>query len=191
YRVAVPAGASAGTGGIDFPAATTDLRTHVAALGGIAPATDGDGAYRAQYRDNYTGLQRWSGSSWVGIACDLIPWTKASLASGYGHDGNNNGDVRYRVIDLIGTRFVQWRGGMNVKYSGGLPAHDGKFLARPLPATARPSSGLRTVPVACSAGDSSILSLKVDFYANGTADLLNDPGDTPPWVSLNGIMYPL
>jgi len=190
YRVTIAAGTSAGTGGIDFPTVTTDLRRYTVAAGGIIPAADTPGAYRAQYRDAGTGLQRYSGTSWVGIATELIPWTKVSLASGYSHNGNSQGDVRYRVIDLIGTRFVQWRGGMNVTYRGGAPTHDGVFLSSALPTTARPS-GLRTVPVACSATSSSILALKVDFRSSGMARLLSDPSDTPPWVSFHGVMYPL
>ncbi|MEJ8652730.1 hypothetical protein WKI65_32880 [Streptomyces sp. MS1.AVA.3] len=190
YRVAVPAAASAGSGGIDFPAATTDLRRPTVAVGGINPNPDAPGAYRAQYRDNGTGLQRWSGNAWVGMAAELVTWTKVSLAGGYGHNGNSNGDVRYRVIDLLGTRFVQWRGGMNVSYRGGTPVRDGAFLSAALPTLARPT-GLRSVPVACSAADSTIVTVKIDFLANGTATLLSDDGDAPPWVSLHGVMYPL
>ncbi|AJT67449.1 hypothetical protein T261_5833 [Streptomyces lydicus] len=190
YRVAVGAGVSAGSGGIDLRTATTDLRRPTVAVGGINPNPDAPGAYRAQYRDNYTGLQRWSGTSWVGMAAEVVPWTKVSLASGYGHNGNSNGDVRYRVIDLIGSRFVQWRGGMNLSYRGGVPVREGKFLTGALPAAARPSS-LRTLPAACSAADSTILSLKLDFLADGTAVVVSDTGDTPPWVSFHGVMYPL
>ncbi|SDJ74395.1 hypothetical protein [Streptomyces indicus] len=189
YRVQVAAGLSAGSGGIDFPAATTDVRRYTTAVGGITPYSVG-GAYRGQYRDTGTGLQRFTGTTWSGLAAEIIGWTKASLASGYGHNGNSNGDVRYRVIDLLGTRFVQWRGGMNVSYSRGAPRGEGKFLRSVLPSTARPT-GLRTVPVACSASNSTILALKADFHTNGTAVLLSDPGDAPPWVSLNGVMYAL
>ncbi len=189
YQVTIPTGAGAGTGGIDFPAATTDVRTYTVALGGITPSTDAPGAYRAQYRDNGTGLQRWSGTSWVGMANELVPWTRVAVASGYSHNGNNQGDVLYRVIDLLGTRFVQWRGGMNVTYtSAGPPAHEGLFLTTALPAIARPSS-LRTVPVACSGTASTIVTVKIDFHTQGTARLITDAGDQPPWVSFHGVMY--
>lgn len=188
YRVAVAAGVSAGTGGLDFPAVTTDVRPYTVAAGGITPQANAPGAYRAQYRDNGTGLQRYSGAAWVGYAAELVPWTRVNLAGGYGHNGNSNGNVAYRVIDLIGSRFVQWRGGLNVTYRSGAPVRDGQFLAAALPSVARPGT-LRTLPVACSAASSSILALKIDFRSNGTARLLNDPGDAPPWVSLNGVMY--
>ncbi|MER8068377.1 hypothetical protein ABTZ59_08785 [Streptomyces sp. NPDC094034] len=190
FRVQIAAGISAGTGGIGFAAATTDVRRYTAAVGGITPYSVA-GAHRGQYRDNGTGLQRYTGTAWSGLATGLITWTKASLASGYGHNGNSNGDVRYRVIDLLGTRFVQWRGGMNVSYSGGNPRGSGRFLRSALPTTARPSSGLRTLPVACSSANSSIIAVKIDFHSNGTATLLSAAGDAPPWVSLHGVMYPL
>ncbi|MDG4857365.1 hypothetical protein P8605_04200 [Streptomyces sp. T-3] len=189
YRVAVAAQVSAGGGGIDFPAATTDVRRYTVAVGGITPYSVA-GAHRGQYRDTGTGLQRYSGAAWVGIAAELVPWTKVSLASGYGHNGNSNGDVRYRVIDLVGTRFVQWRGGMNVSYTRGAPRGDGKFLRSALPAIARPT-GLRTVSVACSSATSSILTIKLDFHSNGLGVVISDTGDTPPWLSLHGVMYAL
>ncbi|MHB6907123.1 hypothetical protein [Streptomyces sp. DB-54] len=187
YRVAVPAGASAGGGGIDFRTATTDLRRPTVSVGGINPNPDAPGTYRAQYRDR-SGLQRWSGSAWVGMATELITWTKAPLAAGYSHNGNSNGNVEYRVVELVGTRLVQWRGGMNVTYRSGAPARGGAFLTSALPTTARPT-GLRSLAVACSAADSKTLALKIDFLSNGTATLVTDSSSTPPWVSFHGVMY--
>lgn len=157
------------------------------AAGGIIPHPDAMSAYRGQYRDAGTGIQRYSGTTWVGVATELIPWTRPRLATGYGTNGNSN--IAYRVIELVGTRFIQWRGGTNISYSGGVPAHEGRWLAAPLPATARPAS-LRTVPAACSAADSTVLAVKADFRADGTAQVIARAGSTPPWVSFNGLMYP-
>jgi hypothetical protein len=191
YRVAIPAGASAGSGGIDLPAATTDVRSYSVAAGGISPSTTTPGAYRAQYRDDGTGLQRWSSTSWVGMVRELIPWTTARLASpAYEHGGGRQGDVRYRVIELLGTRFVQWRGGMTVSYTAGAPARDGNFLSADLPVAARPA-GPRALPVACSTTTSTVLALHIVFQEDGRATLTANAGDTPPWVSFNGVTYPL
>ena len=189
YLVTVPEGTSAGTGGIDFTEATTDLRAAVVALGGINPSDTGDGTYRAQYRDNGRGLQRWTGSAWSGIAAEVAPWTRVSLGSGYAHDGNNNGDVEYRVLDLIGTRFIQWRGGMTVRYSAGQPPNEGLFLSSALPTAARPDS-LRSVPVTCSYSTSSLVTLKIDHRTSGNVRLFTH-GNTPPWISFHGLLYPL
>ncbi|MFE2888801.1 hypothetical protein [Streptomyces sp. NPDC059272] len=65
YRIAVPAGASAGNGGLSWTTAVTNLRYSTAALGGIVPASGFDGAYPGQYRDTPGTFQRWDGSAWV------------------------------------------------------------------------------------------------------------------------------
>ncbi|RSS59582.1 hypothetical protein [Streptomyces sp. WAC01280] len=64
--VRVPAGASAGSGGIDWGTAITDRRTGTVAVGGIlvgAPSQNGN--YPGQFRDGGRGIERWNGSSWM------------------------------------------------------------------------------------------------------------------------------
>lgn len=65
WNVTVPAGASAGVGGIDWGSALFDRRRHTVAVGGIVPrgALDDVGAYEGQYRDLGGRLQRWSASA--------------------------------------------------------------------------------------------------------------------------------
>jgi hypothetical protein len=67
YRVQVPAGASAGAGGINWATAVTDMRTPVVAIGGILPVQGAvrDGAYPGQYQDAGDTLQRWQDFGWV------------------------------------------------------------------------------------------------------------------------------
>ncbi|GAA3900042.1 hypothetical protein GCM10022244_07740 [Streptomyces gulbargensis] len=67
YEVTVPAGASAGTGGIPWNSALKDLRTPVVSLGGILPVEGPvlPGAYPGQYQDAGGALQRWDGGAWV------------------------------------------------------------------------------------------------------------------------------
>ncbi|MGW3711341.1 hypothetical protein ACWDN6_14485 [Streptomyces albogriseolus] len=62
WDVAVPAGASAGVGGIDWGSALTDRRRYTAAVGGIVPhgALADAGAYDGQYADVDGVLFRWS-----------------------------------------------------------------------------------------------------------------------------------
>ncbi|WP_217624191.1 H-type lectin domain-containing protein [Streptomyces sp. TRM64462] len=70
YEVTVPAGASAGTGGIDWGTAVAERRRYTAALGGIVPpgwASGFSGGYTGQYRDVNGVLQRWSGTEWEPI----------------------------------------------------------------------------------------------------------------------------
>ncbi|MFI9613190.1 hypothetical protein ACIHCM_16205 [Streptomyces sp. NPDC052023] len=67
FQVAVAATTSAGTGGIPWGTALTDLRSVTVAVGGILPALAGDvtsGAYPGQYRDVNGILQRWNGAAW-------------------------------------------------------------------------------------------------------------------------------
>ncbi|MFF4607976.1 hypothetical protein ACFY12_35215 [Streptomyces sp. NPDC001339] len=64
YRVEVAARVSAGSGGLDFPAATTDVRLYTVAVGGIIPQANAAGAYRGQYRDNGSEPERFDGRTW-------------------------------------------------------------------------------------------------------------------------------
>lgn len=66
WDVTVPAGISAGVGGINWGTALADRRRYTVAAGGIIPRGWGlgfDGAYDGQYRDNGTVLERWSATA--------------------------------------------------------------------------------------------------------------------------------
>ncbi|MCX3061872.1 hypothetical protein [Streptomyces beihaiensis] len=67
YQVSVPAGTSAGGGGIAWSTALTGVRTATVAVGGILPVISDSraGAYPGQYRDNNGQLERWDGSAWA------------------------------------------------------------------------------------------------------------------------------
>lgn len=136
-------------------------------------------------------LTLYDGTAWVAVAAGTQAWTTPALASGYSANGNSNGTPQYRLVNLFGELTVMWRGGLNVTYnSNGSQVNGGVFLADLLPASVRPSSW-RTVTAACSAVSSDSLSVKVDFRPDGTAAIVTQPGTTPPWVSLNNIMYSL
>ncbi|MEV2203732.1 H-type lectin domain-containing protein [Streptomyces fradiae] len=63
WDVTVPAGASAGTGGIPWATALTDRRVYTTAVGGITPGA-ADGTYAGQWRDNAGILERYTGTAW-------------------------------------------------------------------------------------------------------------------------------
>ncbi|MGW5420306.1 hypothetical protein [Streptomyces sp. NPDC003943] len=66
YTISVPAGTSAGTGGIGWTTgAVTTKHYPMTALGGIMPASGFNGVYAGQYRDVSGQLQRWDGTAWV------------------------------------------------------------------------------------------------------------------------------
>jgi hypothetical protein len=125
-------------------------------------------------------------------------WVKPTLATGFTHDGNTNGDVMYRLAIIAGTRFLQWRGGLGITYASNSIQNSGDCLAAAIPAALRPPS-TRSLTAACSAATSSTLSLKIDARPDGqlrvvgtttsTSDAYATPIIRPPWVSLNGLQY--
>lgn len=127
-------------------------------------------------------------------------WVTPTLATGFAHDGNTNGDVRYRMVIIAGTPYMQWRGGLGITYASNAIQNSGDCLNAALPAALRPPS-TRSLTAACSAVTSSSLSLKIDARPDGqlrvvgtttsTSDAYSTPIIRPPWVSLNGLQYPL
>ena len=125
-------------------------------------------------------------------------WVKPTLATGFAHDGNTNGDVMYRLAVIAGTRFMQWRGGLGITYASNAIQNSGDCLNAAVPAALRPPS-TRSLTAACSAATSSTLSLKIDARPDGqlrvvgtttsTSDTYATPIIRPPWVSLNGLQY--
>ncbi|MFD6873283.1 MULTISPECIES: hypothetical protein [unclassified Streptomyces] len=84
WEIAVPAGTSAGTGGISWASALTDRRRYTSAYGGIVPrgySLSFNGGYPGQYRDNGAELERWSGTAWEPVI-KPIQWQALSLPAG-------------------------------------------------------------------------------------------------------------
>ncbi|MEV4330358.1 hypothetical protein AB0K02_07410 [Streptomyces sp. NPDC049597] len=101
FSVRVPAGTSAGTGGIPWTTTgtVTDLRVTVAGVGGILPVYNNGaepGAYPGQYQDNDNAhfLQRWNGTAWVAYPKEIggiAPSGSLSTGSYAGQFRENNG----------------------------------------------------------------------------------------------------
>ncbi|MFJ2892487.1 hypothetical protein ACIO53_41315 [Streptomyces sp. NPDC087305] len=92
WSITVPAGASAGTGGINWASALADRRRYTASYGGIIPrgwGTSFVGSYDGQFRDVGGVLERWNAatSTWSTYRpprdVEAIS-TGATAASGYG-----------------------------------------------------------------------------------------------------------
>lgn len=177
-----------------------DWRTAtVATVGTDATVTTTDGVpcrrmgtyTRPQVGDQIV-ITRSGAGNWVAIgplagASDGA-WSTPALATGYTGNGNNQGTPQYKVVNRYGDLAVVWRGGLSVTYSSGSPVNSGNFLAAMLPTAARPS-GTRTMTVACSASTSTSLSVKVDFTSTGGTVVVVQTGVTPPWISLNNVVY--
>ncbi|MCX2181088.1 hypothetical protein KV205_11175 [Streptomyces sp. SKN60] len=99
FRVLVPAGTSAGSGGIPWTTSLTDLRTTLVSVGGILPVYNNGsvpGSYPGQYQDanNARQLQRWDGTAWVAYPRDvggIAPSGSLSTGSYTGQYRDNNG----------------------------------------------------------------------------------------------------
>ncbi|MEU5900538.1 hypothetical protein [Streptomyces venezuelae] len=138
-------------------------------------------------------LTVYDGSSWSVIGSGTKAWTTISLASGFAHNGNSNGTLQYRIVNLFGEDTLMLRGGVNITYSGSpkVIPNSGFVTNTPLVTAARPSS-LRSLTGACSTTDSDVLSVKIDIGTDGRIQIVGttsataDPKIQPPWVSFNG-----
>lgn len=138
-------------------------------------------------------LTIYDGAAWSVIAAGTQAWTTVSLASGYSHNGNDNGTLQYRTVNLFGEKTLMLRGGLTVTYpgSGGVIANAGVVTSTSLPAAARPTA-IRSLTGACSTISSDALSVKIDIRPTGTIEIVGTTTTTakpriqPPWVSFTG-----
>ncbi|WP_329117201.1 hypothetical protein [Streptomyces sp. NBC_01353] len=115
FHVKVPAGTSAGTGGIPWSTAgtLTDLRVTLVGVGGILPVYNNaavPGSYPGQYQDNDNShfLQRWDGTAWVAYPKEI----GGIAPSGTVTTGSYNGQYR----DYAGGTLQRWNGTAWVNY---------------------------------------------------------------------------
>ncbi|WP_318208675.1 MULTISPECIES: hypothetical protein [unclassified Streptomyces] len=99
YEVTVPAGVSAGNGGIPWNSALKDLRTPVVSLGGILPVEGPvlPGAYPGQYQDAGGALQRWDGGAWVSypsVLGGIVPNSASTTPASYTGQYRDSADGR-------------------------------------------------------------------------------------------------
>lgn len=189
-----------------------EWRTGVVTAVGVTAGTVDVGDIRARRLESYqsptvgdlvvitqSGSGNWVALGRTSTGADTA-WTQPSLATGFAHDGNSNGNVQYRVVLIGGTRFMQLRGGVGITYASNAIQNSGDILASALSASFRPPS-TRSMAAACSVSSSSSQSVKVDARTDGqlrivgtttsTSDTYSTPIIRPPWVSLNGLQYSL
>jgi hypothetical protein len=127
-------------------------------------------------------------------------WITPTLGSGYTQgntatQGNNNGPIRYRRLNVQGQWFMEWDGGAT-RASG---AQTSNILSSALAATYRPAARASVViarsaaDLTASTGTSVYHSCKADFQQDGTVSLVSATVGTSEatWISLKGIRYPL
>lgn len=127
-------------------------------------------------------------------------WVTPSLGSGYTQgnittQGNLNGPIRYRRLNIQGVWFMEWDGGAT-RTSG---AQTTNILSSALSTTYRPAARASVViarsaaDLTASTGISVYHSCKADFQQDGTVSLVSATVGTSEatWISLKGIRYPL
>lgn len=141
--------------------------------------------------DDVKRLELRNSGAWVVVAVGNRAWTTISLASGWSHNGNDNGTLQYRLVNLFGEDTIMFRGAISrSSYPGTVPG-SWVITSSALPAAARPSTK-RTFVVACSDLNSDRLALKVDLQTDGHVSLWGTSSTAkPPWVSFNGTFVSL
>jgi hypothetical protein len=169
YHVAVAAGVSADSGGLDFPAATTDVRRYTVAVGGplgLRARRLPRAVPRRRHRPS--ALQR-HGMGRHGLRAH--PRLRQCALPSHRPPRHPHGAVARRHDRLLHRR---------------RPARDGNFLGADLPTTARPA-GPRTVPVACSTTASSVLAPDTATAERIKAAVV--PGRTAVWIERDRVIW--
>ncbi|OAR21920.1 hypothetical protein A8W25_28155 [Streptomyces sp. ERV7] len=124
WDITVPAGTSAGTGGINWSTALADRRRYTTSHGGITPpgGPSTPGAYVGQYRDSGRGLERWTGTAWR----DAV---ERHYVSVYKSSDYNLAGGRYTTLSWNGTDAISDPGMWNIARDSRLVAPvDGLYL---------------------------------------------------------------
>jgi len=120
-----------------------------------------------------------------------VVWRSVSLASGYTHNGNSQGNVQWTTYVIGGQRWVEWRGGMNVNQSGSagswvMPS-GGTFETITDDIAIPPVK--RVVDTAQNYFGGTTPSIKIDFNPDGECNLIGSAAVETLWVSLNNVRY--
>jgi len=144
------------------------------------------------YLQDVDRLDLYTGSTWLAISTGVSSWTTIIPVSGAGlsQNGNSQGDLQYRLLNISGEESIQFRGGLGRTYSG-TPVGNLVVNNTALPSAVRPST-LRTVLLACSDTNSDRITLKLDIRTDGYLEVFGF-GSTvkPPWFSFNGVLASL
>ncbi|MEU7163145.1 hypothetical protein AB0A70_00595 [Streptomyces morookaense] len=187
WDITVPAGTSAGVGGLDWTRALADRRRYTAAYGGIIPRgwdLSVPGAYDGQYRDNTTtGLERWNASArtWLPYPYDS-GWQPLTLAAGYGHPGHGMPAAwrRYGPIVML-------RGRIGPTKSGTTIPNGATVLT--LPVGIRPAGGKEFAWASPRDQSNKAPSIcRVEIQPGGNVRTYEFV-ELPQWVSLDGVAY--
>lgn len=105
----------------------------------------------------------------IAAAFSASVWTVVTLGAGFGHNGNANGNVRYRKVWDNGSPKMQWKGAAT-RSSGTI------VVSTPLVSTHRPVEKRSIIVARTAIGGSN--TVKLDFETDGTVTLVG--GTTAP-----------
>lgn len=129
--------------------------------------------------------------AWVAVSVGASSWTTISLVSPFTQNGNTNGTLQYRLLNVSGEESLQLRGAVGRSSWPTTPAGNYVINQTALPTTVRPST-LRTVVIPCSDVASDRITLKLDVRTDGYLEVFGT-GSTvkPPWIGFNGTLVSL
>lgn len=136
-------------------------------------------------------LDVYDGSTWVAVSTGSSAWTTISLASPFTQNGNSNGTLQYRLLNISGEESLQFRGAVARASWPTTPAGSYVINSTALPTAVRPAT-LRTVLIPCSDIASDRIALKLDVQTSGFLEVFGT-GSTvkPPWIGFNGVTVSL
>jgi hypothetical protein len=165
----------------------TSASTRGATLVGAAAPVDG----MVTYLQDIKRLDARINGTWVALSVGATSWTTISLASGFSQNGNSNGSLQYRLLNISGEESLQFRGAVERSSWPSSPASSYVINSVALPTTVRPST-LRTVLIPCSDVSSDRIALKLDVQTNGYLEVFGTGTSVkPPWIGFNGVTVSL
>ena len=136
-------------------------------------------------------LDLYDGSAWVAVSVGQSTWKTITPASPWTQNGNNQGDLQYRILNISGEDSIQFRGGLARPSYPSSPSSSYVINNTALPTAARPST-LRTVLIPCSDTSSDRIALKLDIKTNGDLEVFGFATSIkPPWIGFNGVVASL
>ncbi|MFF7295304.1 hypothetical protein [Streptomyces sp. NPDC008265] len=180
WEILVPAGTSAGTGGISWASALTDRRRYTSAYGGIIPrgySLSFSGGYVGQYRDTGSELERWTGTAWEPVVKPIV-WQTLPIPAGLTSPGHSPAQYAVHAGRV-------WLRGEILKSGGGNIANGTTILNLP---GAVPTPVWLHLPVGAGiTGNSAPLAALV---GRQTLTLALITPSLPPWsLYLNGLSW--
>lgn len=129
--------------------------------------------------------------TWVALSVGMSSWTTISLTSGFSQNGNSNGTLQYRLLNIAGEESLQLRGAIGRSSYPASPPSNYIINSTALPSAVRPQT-LRTVVIPCSDIASQRIALKLDVQTDGYLQVFGIGTDVkPPWIGFNGVTVSL